>query len=312
MSLNETGTVPDEKLEKKICEFKEIWNAIQADLEMDAHIIGPINFLKRDILKTGLSFSDIDIDQKQFEAIRHDALIRYLKCSLDEQRQIGRTSNAILSVCGEIRKTGISPEEIGTSRSELIKLAIECNSFGINLNTSLDQFAQVLPDGNMEHLVGKKVLDLGCGSYNAENGGKMFAPHLCRFLWYLGADPVGIDIGDLEIEPFEHYNVDLSQPGALDFLPDDSFDYVHSLNLIDDNPSPTFYASLHGKQTFKDARQQLLSQACRVLKKEGFLLLKKDIYQKHNGQLEQIFQETDDLEHLILNELKKPNSSRHL
>ena len=51
----------------------------------------------------------------------------------------------------------------------------------------------------------KLVLDLGCGSksYNPENlGTRTFEPCLCRSLKYLNANPIGVDIGDLNLSLF--------------------------------------------------------------------------------------------------------------
>jgi hypothetical protein len=76
----------------------------------------------------------------------------------------------------------------------------------------------------------KRVLDVACGSNTsrapssihidtpfgeqtikiASPGGytSQFEPWLCRTLVELGAEPVGVDLGDLDGEIFEHYQLD--------------------------------------------------------------------------------------------------------
>ena len=106
----------------------------------------------------------------------------------------------------------------------------------------------------------KKILDIACGSNTSRapdslfidtpfgkkivrrsNQGytAQFEPWFCRILFELGAHPVGVDFGDLESEAFEHYRVDLGKIGALDFLPDHSFDAVQDSRLFG---SPEFMA----------------------------------------------------------------------
>jgi hypothetical protein len=116
-----------------------------------------------------------------------------------------------------------------------------------------------LPD-----LQGRRILDLACGSSTSKapsgvsrlsprgelRGGEarrgkteiyssLFEPWLCRILASLGALPLGIDIGDLSAESFEHHRLDLSEEGALNFLPSQSFDAVHDSRLFG---SPEFTA----------------------------------------------------------------------
>ncbi len=108
--------------------------------------------------------------------------------------------------------------------------------------------------GDLANVSGKRILDLACGSntskapssiyidtpFGAQTIGTadtegytaQFEPWFCRVLLQLGAHPVGIDLGDLEGEAFEHYRVDLGQIGALDFLPGHSFDAVQDSRLF--------------------------------------------------------------------------------
>jgi hypothetical protein len=73
------------------------------------------------------------------------------------------------------------------------------------------------------------ILDIACGSNSSRSPATgrrtvAFEPWMCRLFAALGGRPVGLDIGDLDREQFEHHQVDLGIPGALDFLPSASFD----------------------------------------------------------------------------------------
>ncbi len=84
----------------------------------------------------------------------------------------------------------------------------------------------------LSDLRGRKILDIACGSNTSKFPGSirvntpfgvktigrpsknytaLFEPWFCRILLELGADPVGVDKGDLEAEAFTHYRVDLGQ-----------------------------------------------------------------------------------------------------
>jgi len=114
--------------------------------------------------------------------------------------------------------------------------------------------------GTLSDIQGKKILDIACGSntskapallyINTPFGEKrigrarkgftaQFEPWFCRILLELGANPVGIDFGDLNRELFAHYRADLGRIGALDFLPDHSFDAIQDSRLFG---SPEFTA----------------------------------------------------------------------
>src|SRR5947209_5513839 len=115
--------------------------------------------------------------------------------------------------------------------------------------------------GSLANVKGKRILDIACGSNTSKAPESFFVdtpigqrtiksadtsvytaqfePWFCRILLELGADPVGVDIGDLEGEAFEYYHVDLGIPGALDFLPDHSFDAIQDSRLFG---SPEFTA----------------------------------------------------------------------
>ena len=105
----------------------------------------------------------------------------------------------------------------------------------------------------LSNIQNKKILDIACGSNTSKAPvsfhidtpfGEMsfgraskgytaqFEPWFCRILFESGANPVGVDFGDLESEVFVHYRVDLGKIGALDFLPDHSFGCRRVIEII--------------------------------------------------------------------------------
>ncbi len=138
---------------------------------------------------------------------------------------------------------------------------------------------------------GQRILDIACGSNTSKAPSFVFVntpfgesripipstqgftaqfePWFCRLLVELGAQPVGIDRGDLEGEIFEHYNVDLGQPGALNFLPDGSFDAIQDSRLFG---SPEFTAQFpHSSDRMKVAAE-IWRQEQRLLKAGGIII----------------------------------------
>lgn len=116
------------------------------------------------------------------------------------------------------------------------------------------------------------VLDIACGSSSSRSPvmgqpTAAFEPWMCRLLLALGARPVGIDIGDLSGETFEHHRVDLGLPGALDFLPAGSFDAIHESRLFG---SPEFRAA-HGPATER-IRSEIHRQERRLLRPGGIIV----------------------------------------
>ena len=138
---------------------------------------------------------------------------------------------------------------------------------------------------------GKRILDVACGSntskapasiyVNTPFGEKQiriasreaytaqFEPWFCRLLLALGAQPVGVDFGDLEGEAFEHYWVDLGQSGALDFLPGQSFDGVQDSRLFG---SPEFTAQFPNPADRLRVAGEIRRQERRLLKPDGILI----------------------------------------
>ncbi|HEX7491203.1 MAG TPA: hypothetical protein VF337_05830 [Candidatus Limnocylindrales bacterium] len=119
---------------------------------------------------------------------------------------------------------------------------------------------------------GRTVLDIACGSNSSRSPitglrTPAFEPWMCRLLAALGARPVGLDIGDLERERFEHHVVDLGVAGAMDFLPTASFDAIHESRLFG---SPEF-RSMYGGDADR-VRAEITRQEARLLKAGGVLV----------------------------------------
>jgi hypothetical protein len=120
---------------------------------------------------------------------------------------------------------------------------------------------------------GKRILDIACGSNSSRSpvtGRRttQFEPWMCRLLQELGAQPVGVDMGDLEGETFEHLRVDLGIPGALDHLPSASFDAVQDSRLFG---SPEFQAA-YGTRNVERVRHEIWRQEGRLLRPGGILI----------------------------------------
>ena len=126
--------------------------------------------------------------------------------------------------------------------------------------------------GTLSAVSGQRVLDIACGSNSSRSpvtGRETaeFEPWMCRLLLALGAHPVGLDIGDLAGEAFEHHRVDLGLPGAMDFLPTGSCDAIHESRLFG---SPEFRAA-YGSATER-VRREIHRQERRLLRPGGILI----------------------------------------
>lgn len=137
----------------------------------------------------------------------------------------------------------------------------------------------------------KKVLDIACGSNTSKAPSMIyvntpfgernikipgvkgytaqFEPWFCRILLELGADPTGVDIGDLEDEAFTHYKVDLGLRGGLDFLPSHSFDAVQDSRLFG---SPEFTAQFPNPADRLETAAEITLQERRLLKTGGIVI----------------------------------------
>jgi hypothetical protein len=136
----------------------------------------------------------------------------------------------------------------------------------------------------------KKILDIACGSNTSKAPSSLyidtpfgemtigrarkgftaqFEPWFCRILFELGANPVGVDFGDLGSEVFVHYRVDLGKIGALDFLPDHSFDAVQDSRLFG---SPEFTAQFPNQADRLKIAQEIKQQEQRLLMVNGIVI----------------------------------------
>lgn len=143
-----------------------------------------------------------------------------------------------------------------------------------NLEAIVAEFVERLSDafGALAAVRDRTVLDIACGSNSSRSpvtGRRTveFEPWMCRLLLELEARPVGVDIGDLAGEAFEHHRVDLGVPGALDILASGSFDAIHESRLFG---SPEFRAA-YGRRS--DAiRREIHRQESRLLRPGGILI----------------------------------------
>ena len=132
------------------------------------------------------------------------------------------------------------------------------------LVNSIQALIEGLPDHDLH---GKTIVDLGCGATggHAERAvhKRGYEPWLCRMLLKLGARPIGIDIGSLDGEKFEHCSVDLGLPKALDnVLPAGIADAVNVRLLYNSETKAKGFR--HG-----GLRLLLLPQIRRLLKPTG-------------------------------------------
>jgi hypothetical protein len=145
-----------------------------------------------------------------------------------------------------------------------------------DLSATVTEFVDRLMDafGSLSAIRDQIVLDIACGSNSSRSPvtgllTAAFEPWMCRLLVELRARPVGIDIGDLADEAFEHHRVDLGVRGALDFLTTGSFDAVHESRLFG---SPEFRAA-HGHAAERERiRREIHRQERRLLRPGGILI----------------------------------------
>jgi len=142
----------------------------------------------------------------------------------------------------------------------------------------------------LSNIQNKKILDIACGSNTSKAPASLFIdtpfgrktlgrsskgytaqfePWFCRMLFELSANPVGIDFGDLESEIFVHYRVDLGKLGALDFLPDRSFDAVQDSRLFG---SPEFTAQFPNQADRLKIAREIKQQEQRLLSANGIVI----------------------------------------
>jgi SAM-dependent methyltransferase len=144
--------------------------------------------------------------------------------------------------------------------------------------------------GKLSTVHGMRILDIACGSNTSKAPASLyidipfgemtfgrstkgytaqFEPWFCRMLFELGADPVGIDMGDLEHESFVHYRADLGQIDVLNFLPARSFDAVQDSRLFG---SPEFTAQFPDPAERLQVAREIMRQEQRLLKPGGIVI----------------------------------------
>jgi len=128
--------------------------------------------------------------------------------------------------------------------------------------------------GSLEGVRPKRILDIASGSNSSRSPatGKrtaLFEPWFARLLLELGAEPVALDGGNLDGERFEHHRVDLGGAGALDFVPDASFDGVQDSRLFG---SPEFRKAYPRRRDHQRVKAEIARQERRVLKPDGVVI----------------------------------------
>jgi hypothetical protein len=145
--------------------------------------------------------------------------------------------------------------------------------------------------GGFSTLGSLRILDIACGSNSSrapsfvfvdtpfgerripissvEGFTAQFEPWFCRILLELEADPVGIDLGDLAGEPFEHYSIDLSKSGVLDVFPERSFDGIQDSRLFG---SPEFTDRFPNPADRLRIAEEIVRQEKRLLKPNGIII----------------------------------------
>lgn len=130
-------------------------------------------------------------------------------------------------------------------------------------NACMMQFGYVLYALGGE-FKGKRILDLGCGSNSGNDNyfiPRSFEPWFCRFMHYIGAEPIGFDIGDNSRESFINYRIDLAKPDSLDKIADSSVDVVSAKQFF---TSPFMHDVMNYEP--QHVEEVLLPQIERVLK----------------------------------------------
>lgn len=147
------------------------------------------------------------------------------------------------------------------------------NSFEKLANVQDKKFLDIACGSNTSKAPASLHIDTPFGEKTTERASKgytaQFEPWFCRILFELGAHPTGIDFGDLDRELFTHYRVDLGQIGALDFLPDHSFDAVQDSRLFG---SPEFTAQFPVQADRLKIAREINQQEQRLLKANGIVI----------------------------------------
>lgn len=108
---------------------------------------------------------------------------------------------------------------------------------------------------------------------------RRFEPWYSRLFLELGAKPIGVDIGNLEGEKFEHHSIDLAKEGSLNFIPDSSMDAVY-VRLFFDSPQ---LEKITGEIENRAVIEEITQQIKRVLKPGGKIIRLGEAAQRISG-----------------------------
>ncbi len=141
---------------------------------------------------------------------------------------------------------------------------------------------------DLQFLVGKSWLDLGCGSDSSPDH---FEPHACRLLQEFGVKVTGIDLASNEGEPFENFRADLTDPHALDMLVGRRFDFMNHHALMFPGggmESPTLGNMIGGKIGERRLEMQMLLWAKELLEPNGLYFQEWHVWHKNGEGLKKL------------------------
>ena len=159
---------------------------------------------------------------------------------------------------------------------------------------------------DVRELIGKRVLDLGCGSVYSKDtmgvwkwiqkgfpSGQVFPPWYLRMAAFAGAHGTGIDIAPNDNEPFTAITADLTDRSVLTGLPSGAFDIV-SNNMFtapsggkEDRgvTSPFLFETLGSLAEVHAFNTFLREQVCRLLVDGGVYTHMYLTFRKEHGEL---------------------------
>ena len=159
-------------------------------------------------------------------------------------------------------------------------------------------------------LIGKCVLDLGCGSEDTADRRDWFTrlwnqifdpdeltrfePWYCRVAQEAGAEVLGIDIAANKGEVFRSMPLDLMNAETLDCLETESFDAANNMCFTvppesrraesGTSPAVMYKLRMDHKAAF-DLNHEIFKQVERILKNGGIYTLSEFVYKKKRGRL---------------------------
>jgi len=160
------------------------------------------------------------------------------------------------------------------------KYKVDIEKDGICISSARIQLYKMLSlkPGLVENKL--RVLDLGCGRVNGDcsyqkTAPRQYEPWPARLLHELGVPVIGIDLGGLDSEEFEHYACNLLDDGALAFLSSNSIDFANAACLFN-SPALRSCAYLwepeRQKQVGRELKARLIPQLERIVRPDGFFI----------------------------------------